>query len=74
MPVPMRTSEEPGEVAASEAVGEEREGERAGGKEKDPYPDGPVGETVEGRVALADFAGVGVFQLAGVLHGRVSQR
>lgn len=61
--------QEPGQVAASEAVGEEREGKRAGSEEEDPYPEGPVCRPIEACVALADFAGVGVFQLAGVLHG-----
>jgi hypothetical protein len=60
--------DEPGEVAASEAVGEEREGQRAGGEEEDPDPDGPVGEAVESSVAFPNFSLPRIFDLAAVLH------
>jgi len=38
------------------AAGEEAEGERAGGEEEHPYPDGPVRGAVERRVAAAKLA------------------
>ncbi len=56
---------------AVEAVGEQLERKRAGDKEKDENPDGPVVEAVIGFVARADFAFAGVFELDLRVHAGI---
>ncbi len=59
---------EPDEIAAVHAVSEEAEGEGAGSQEEDPYPNGPVGCAVEGRVASAKLALTGELYFSAVAH------
>ena len=61
---------EPDKIARVHAVREKAEGERAGGEEEDPDPDGPVGCTVEARVAAANLALVGQLYFSAVAHRR----
>ncbi len=59
---------EPDEVAAVETAGEEAEREWAGGEEEDPDPDGPVGSSVEARIAAANLALAGELYFSAIAH------
>ena len=61
---------EPDEIAAVHAVGEEAEGEGSRGEEEDPDPDGPVGGTVEARIAAANRSRIGELYFSAVAHRR----